>query len=479
MEHIIRFGKMLDLLTAEEFITFINSQLQNQLKNIFIKSFLFQFVTMKNPSQFENTVINIEQMICQINDLIHLRKENKKSQESQFKCKQLDALPLPLISNISSFLNLIELLSFELVNKSIIIGTRTPIVPQTMNSFTFQRCLSFSNDYKCIYNWYRFKDIQMIQIPLQTIFNEYYTDEDGDVNSLKGRDITLFRRLPIFYNIKQLALISDDSKGEYYSRWLFGNLLKKQNIFSSLKYLSTEDSDTTQNLIHLLPQLHGYGVEADCLERKIAETFCIDKFKSFHGGCTDIDLLKQYSEIQEMCLLLFDYLVLHFFVHLREILLFYDYWPKLKRICIRLDKPPIKPLPPNYPYIFLGYVECLEIKCGNHDILKFMLNLLVKVHVFNDTMNIKIRISSCGDFIDEEIVDLIYRFINQLYKEFHHFMLSLLIKDVNNSLLDIQNNNDYLVNSDDTNGYCYISNNECLLSGYRDKWLMRCCKCER
>ena len=264
MEELIRFRTRIDLLSKQEFIAFISSQDHEYLINTFFNSYLYQFITMKNAPEFDRKLVNIQQMTANIDKIIHQRDKNQQTYPQNDdeddddmdlskhpQSTKLDQLALSLISHVSGYLQLTDLLSFELVSRNIFIGSRSPIIPQIMLYDQFVKCLEFSNNTRRIYNWYRFKNIKSISLPLEHTFNQYYNVKRPRLNNKirrdpkpeKGRDVETFRKLPIFHNLTHLGLHYDDAvNGNYFCKWLFGGLLTKDS-FPNLQYLSTEDPE--------------------------------------------------------------------------------------------------------------------------------------------------------------------------------------------------------------------------------------------
>ena len=59
-------------------------------------------------------------------------------------------------------------------------------------------------------------------------------------------------------------------------------------------------------------------------------------------------------------------------------------------------------------------------------------------------------------------------------KSVDNFMWLLWTTEIYGSIKD---NDKYLVNTDD-NGYCYISNHDCSVCGYNEKWMIECRNCK-
>eukprot|EP01084_Bolivina_argentea_P262410 443730_1 len=86
--------------------------------------------------------------------------QNESELQSQFTPTKIDELPFVMISEITSFLPFNDLKSFEICNRSIFIGTRSPI---SLNKLPLQYSrqlityLKNNNNKMQYFHWHRFK----------------------------------------------------------------------------------------------------------------------------------------------------------------------------------------------------------------------------------------------------------------------------------------------------------------------------------
>ena len=490
MEDLIRFKVRIDSLSEEELFSFIKSQDHKYLIDTFFNSLVFQFITMKDSSVYDTNLIQIQEMIANIDNIIHSRDHQQQtySQNDHDILKdvaaikhphsrqsiKLSQLASPLISHISNYLELSDILSFELVSRNILIGSRSPISSHIMLYDQFQKCLEFSNNTKFVYNWYRFKNVQSLYLHLQHTFNEYYhvAQATNDPKLRKGRDIEMFRKLPIFKNLKHLGLHYDDEDGNYFCKWLFGDLLNT-DCFPNLEYLSIKSLRIQQNdpMASLLPQLQGLSVDALCLSDYIADNISMDKITAFQGGEGDLQQLitRRAHQIEECCLCCATNMFSELFLQLES-------FPDLKRVCLHFHEN----MPVNIQEqsdIYFGGLKYIVISCTNYNDLECVLDMFLNpdLNFDHDSNTIKMRIIAPDQVISMRIKNKIIRVVDFLNSEYEHVMLSLLIKEIDGSLGKIKNGG-YLVKTDDEK-YCHISNDDCSLSDFTEDWLMKCSKC--
>eukprot|EP01084_Bolivina_argentea_P262820 444612_1 len=162
MDELFNLTAQLNTLSDIEFITFMKTFDKPTFISILFKYFQGQLQLCNHWQQIETEIIpNIKKINGAAAEIIQSREEKENSSEKQFK---VDLLPPPLISLISSWLDLQTTLQFEVCNKAIFIGTRSPVNLCSLSSKYFAKCVKFSTENNFVYNWYRFKSVQELSI---------------------------------------------------------------------------------------------------------------------------------------------------------------------------------------------------------------------------------------------------------------------------------------------------------------------------
>ena len=289
--------------------------------------------------------------------------------------------------------------------------------------------------------------------------------------------------LPIWKNITKLTFTNEwDNK-------IIDHIMSNKTYLQNLQYLiwHADDEYFTKDTSLRLAQLHGYA-ETVKEDGYVTQNLDKEKFKSFHGWCVDLAALHEKEkahQLQELCL--FDprsKLILDEDEFLaKQCGNLYSGFKNLKRLNIGFSD--IITYKPIIIDLFTSNIDTLEyigincpwkIRVGGQEsqyVLTTLMECINKTH----KSNFKIRIT--GNEIGDCLISDIITLSDILSKQTENFMIILNINHIYKELNDKLINNKLLVKTDiDDNGYCYISNKECLICGYNENWSMKCQNCE-
>eukprot|EP01083_Nonionella_stella_P074677 202647_1 len=517
MEELIRFRSQIDLLSDQEFITFSKSFGRQFVCNLLFEYFLKQLINTKNYQQWQQDVLpHIRTKTCLIQKIIDSRDRHVHDKAASNNSLQeipekepnqldLDDLPTIMISHISSFLNLEDTLRFEKANRHAFIGTRSPISVHSLDAKPFTNCLSFSNENSCLYNFYRFHCIQQLSIDTETItnaFNDYFID---NVN-----------RLPIWDRLTELSLININTYD--HCRLLLETLNHEKFVgrITAFKWHGTfidddiyMEFDWNANIKDVFPPLHylhldygldislsfdlsrlrglsisnfigGGGEYMDMLEWTCGtlESFHLSYDEQFELYAIDI-LSKEYPFecLREICLVfdisfhhneLMDALNTQNFNNLERI--HWDMSSGLLNITAELKE---------LMCVLLSVrsLNYLSVRCGS-DTFPIAIQMICGALDGQNKCSMKIKIN-CTDRVlsgDETTVARnIWNLVGRLDTISNHFMLICVILDFA-TWGNFDTDNMYLVQTEGPSTVC-ISNKQCNINGYHEKWIMCCQHC--
>ena len=441
---------------------------------------------MRDCSEFENSISIINKFITEIDKIIHSRAfnttENEEDEDIDININhhepiKLDELSLASISLISGFLPFEDLLKFEKINKRIFIGSRSPLSLQKLDEYTFLDCIKYSNHYKCMYNWFRLRNIKSVTIDVDYVYYELY---DDDEEPKRNENNVKFRHLPIWNSIEKLSLTADWHPKE------IDDLFKAKDIFKNLQFLSWKQEEYNGEPIDkdksfILPQLKGCDFYVD-YDGPSVNQLDTEKFESYHGIHYDLDALHRNNKAQqlrELCLRGDDMDIndeIGDNVH--------SDFRDLRRL--NIDFNDMKAYKPIMMDLLNGNIDTLEyvgVKCDCDK--AYDKGLQIVMEIFSDCLKnkhkskLKIRITASTKIQKINNIDFI-NLIETLSKMTDNFMLILIIPGIYEELDEkIKSDDKYLINTDKNNkGYCYISNKGCTLCGYSENWIMTCKNCE-
>ena len=240
MEHLLRLKMRIESLSKEEASKLIINLDHQFLIDLLYKFFYQSFFRMRDCSEFENNISIINTFITKIDKIIHSRAfdmaETEEDEDIDININQhepikLDELSLPSISLISGFLPMKDLLKFEKTNKRIFIGSRSPLSLQKLDEDTFLECIKYSNQKRCMYNWFRLRNIKSVTINPERVYDELYYNEDGEELKPNENDIE-YRNLPIWNSIEKLSFT------EHWDKTQIDDIFKAKDNFKHLQFLS-------------------------------------------------------------------------------------------------------------------------------------------------------------------------------------------------------------------------------------------------
>ena len=496
MEHLLKFKMRMSLLTTEEFNQLLTSFDKDYLINVLFKLLHQSFIPKSKCLSFKDNVSFINNTIQKIDKIIYSRENNHNEHDDDLdidiqtsnKVIKLDELSLPIISLISGFLQFKDMISFEKTNKTIFIGTRSPLSLQKLDEETFTKCIKYSHENSCIYNWFRFRNIKSVTLDADEVDELYYDDEHP---KYKDENMEILH-LPIWKSVTKLTFTNS------WTNQTIDHILSNKTCLQNLEYLlwPADEELFNEKTSLRLPQLQGFGATVGTHEY-VAEKLDKEKFKSFHGWCSDLGALHdnhKAHQLQELCL--FDPRSKsnqdEFLAKERGDL--YSGFRNLKRLSINFGDMTTY----NYNFImndlFVSNIDTLEyigITCQyktfgvmeSKYVMKLLQHSLNKIINCKSRLTIKIRGNGVGEeglnALKEQTQEYIQTLTDLLSQKIKDFMLILNIDGIYKELKDKLDTNKYLINTGICeNGYCYISNKECAICGYNGNWMMKCKNCE-
>eukprot|EP01084_Bolivina_argentea_P069789 126915_1 len=181
MENLVKLMNGIELLTNNEFIDFIQLFGKDYFATLLFNHFYDNFTHSESQSVFNDTITEIKTFNDHIMHVISLRTtnpietEHNKQQESELQPIQMDELPSVMISKISSFIQFEDLKSFELCNRSIFIGTRSPISLYQISTVYTEKLIKYmrnneSTNASQYFHLYRFKSLKYFTLEIDNHF---------------------------------------------------------------------------------------------------------------------------------------------------------------------------------------------------------------------------------------------------------------------------------------------------------------------
>ena len=167
---------MQSLTDNEYFESFIKSLDRNYLSSIIFNAFNYKLQAITNKKEINVISSNLSELSQKVTNIIESRQNaesGNKTEHNVYKLDKIDKLPLNMISNISSFLPYSDLTSFELCNRTIFVGSRTPLSLHSLPTKRFADILRYCTTNKYKYHWklYRFRFCKSINLWLEPFFN--------------------------------------------------------------------------------------------------------------------------------------------------------------------------------------------------------------------------------------------------------------------------------------------------------------------
>eukprot|EP01084_Bolivina_argentea_P101921 182656_1 len=501
METVLQVTNQLEMLTDIEFATFINTYGRQRITNLIFEHYHNQLTQIEAINDLKHSFVpEVNKLNDQIRQIIRSRK-NKPKQPQQYK---LDTICNEMISYISSYLDLPNILNFEKCSRSIFIGTRSPIPSRKFDTYHFNDFWNFFHKTKSIYHWNRFKVSNELNMDVSKCFKQSELNyPNNPIQQYKLHNI--LTKHPILKDMKLEKLsITFQTQWMGYIGYLedFTHDIKNCNL-SNLTHFKLEiihpmhclpeDLEKFLNIINSKsPKLKFVECIADCFFDNIP--ICVEKIKgisialSCDGEAGTVDS-SNLESIHDVWGLAFN----SNFGNLNEIcfnsgsrIFDIDYnviktqmFPYLKRLHFTADHDRIiedKILEKLQLFLQSRYIHYICVKVKNSKNLKAVIKLLlVGVNsVGTERMKIKIMLTNIdNDDIDHDVL----RLINKLNNQFKDFMLifvfggeskSIIIDSLCNSLKD-----KYLIQCLEIthgiyNGMFVCSNKTCAINGYRE-----------
>eukprot|EP01084_Bolivina_argentea_P288306 494809_1 len=216
MEVLLQLTSDIKMLTDDEFQLFVQSFDRDSFTQIIFAYFNHEIKSCQDIEKYNNQIIpSIEKTSDRIVEII--RSREKAEQAGSFV--KLDKLPNAMISKISSFLDFDSTLDFEQCNKSIFIGTRSPIALYTMKYFYSYLYYTNNSSNNSLQTWNRFKSIKELSFKASDFYDwdndrEMFVYEFADKSEYEGyyddsddeKKMYYLFDLPIWNNLQTLTV---------------------------------------------------------------------------------------------------------------------------------------------------------------------------------------------------------------------------------------------------------------------------------
>lgn len=485
MEHLLNFKWRMKELSKEEFAKFIITYDHKVIIDLFYNLFFVAFIAMKNSRSFEDNIATMKDMITRADEIIQERNVpsaehdgDKDNDTNYHKVIKVDELPLPLISSISGFLPFDDVLNFEKSNKRIFIGTRSPLSLQKLDVPASTDCMEYSADNRCIYNWFRFRNIKEIYL----------------IHHRNEKDME-FKHLPICNTVNTLHFFT--SRCMKFQRYIIENL----QCYSNITYLDW-DIEADADIIELfreqsltLKHLKGYSGDVDGCGF-IVDALDENEFKSYHGDYLSLELLyngNKSQQLEELCIKDTDTTL---FKMANDFVEVFSTLNDLKRLNMNV----LADDDEYYEYfetMMTNTIDTLEFiglqlnacqQTNRDEALSKALSILSDCMQNQHKSRLKITIDALfDDDIDEitqdHVLEGVSELLDVLVKAVDDFMIIFRLSAETSAgfYLAIQDEHetddrfviDYM-NIDEVYDRCCISNKECTICGYNENWSMKC-----
>eukprot|EP01083_Nonionella_stella_P204848 746470_1 len=181
MEEVVRLRSGMDGLSDKEFETFLQSMSREYICSLIFNRFNYELQGIQSIQEIDNVISCIQQLNQNINKIITSRERNKTKveEDEEVTMDQIDKLPLVMISEISSFLEYDSMTNFELCNRTIFVGTRSPISLYSVPKDPFNKYIKFCAENKYKYHWkmHRFRACKEMRLSVESCFT--YNSDGG------------------------------------------------------------------------------------------------------------------------------------------------------------------------------------------------------------------------------------------------------------------------------------------------------------
>ena len=217
MENILHLTGSIKELTRDELKLLVNSFTPDQVAEICFKSFCRDFFCQDVEYINHQLIPNAQELTQKVLKIIQQRERKpmkglrkytrknstkkprknvtKKAAPASVKLLLLNELPATTIANIANFLNLYDLMQFELISKQCFLAIRTLCRFQTISLPNIQSLIEYSLASGTQNHWIRFKYINTFALKLTS-----YDYERFGTQSLK------FHTLPMIEHVENLIL---------------------------------------------------------------------------------------------------------------------------------------------------------------------------------------------------------------------------------------------------------------------------------
>eukprot|EP01083_Nonionella_stella_P133976 407539_1 len=173
MEEVVRLRSGMDRLSDKEFQIFLQSMSREYISCSIFNRFNYELQGTQSIQEIDKVVSCIQQLNQNITKIITSRERNKTSvEEEETAVDKIDQLPLVMISEISSFLEYDSMTDFELCNRTIFMGTRSPISLHSVPKDPFNKYIKFcaENKYKYYWKMHRFRACKEMNVSAESCF---------------------------------------------------------------------------------------------------------------------------------------------------------------------------------------------------------------------------------------------------------------------------------------------------------------------
>eukprot|EP01084_Bolivina_argentea_P069788 126913_1 len=536
MEHLIQLQSSIATLTNDELVSLIQSFGREYLTTILYNHFYHSFNKSQSQSEFHNTISNIRTINDKISEIISLRKSNSIENELELELQplQIDELPLIMISKISSFLQFNDLKSFELCNRSIFIGTRSPISLYQLQPTYATKLITYLKDdssKNSYFHWHRFKLLRKFKLRIEDYLLEVEAENDDHVDYVYS-----LNNIPFWNKLKTLTISEklEESEWEDYSdmymdqsgvKKFFSDLitlnlsnltfLKNELSYMPKQYLQTLLLNTNESLQFIYFGDQPFNQLCDIIPNEISGIG--SNINSYDDDDDEINLQISIPENVES-LHLSSYEILHNsgikLENVKEICMGY-YWIKdiqffnshklkyLQRIHIDFPVQCVFPEQCSCPdkHDFLNnakpmqilvmkqMVSYISIRMYNSDLFIKVMNFWNNVFKNISKKTIKIRITCFNRTVNcNDLNQVILALVKTLQKNNDQFMVigsvsvgKKISKDVNFDALNFTNYSTIESITQIVGDHLrfVIKNVGCTMNGYQENWLMQCHSCNQ
>ena len=507
MEHLLRFKTGIDSLNGREMKKVINSLSRQYLTFILFNHFHSKIINAESFGHLNNMIVpEIQAFNNKISKQIQARKSKPKQGddidddlEQEMEPIHFDEIPPVIISNISSFMQFKDLLNLEKCSKVIFLGTRSPISLKELPSKYTTKLIEYLNDdpIHCKYShFYRFRTIKKFNLDIYD-----YLDLDGKYKyeyKYNLNDIPFWNQLKVLKVTNSLDFVCKESN--IFMHGLLADLASLD--LSTLETIKIEPfiPKTTAKILSHAPSLEFVHFDRDrenegyLLPSQIRGISIYDKrtYLNIPPNAQSLHLKDyeslfnknlKYNNLEELCMehpeqKEIDYFNKQNLNNLQRI-----HWSEYRnKWSEELDIKSVELLfsPSNIKYISIK----IRSKMGR------MINILNNALKGTFKQCIKIRLVSTYqsamnvDKTQKQILELI-KTLKTLTLD---FMLIAKFRMKANEKIPFVSSEEHCLSiqskvENENDQYkefkVVISNKECKLRGYQEKWLMECSRCKQ